>query len=92
MSKFQTMDILKGNRTIDVNQYFSERWEKLEEFKNYFGDHTGTDEKFYNEKHLTLREQQDLFRSFAESLGFSGHDFNDLNIHISFSKKEKETE
>jgi hypothetical protein len=91
MSKFQTMDTLKGNRTIDVNQYFSERWEKLEEVKKYFGDHTGVDEKFYNEKHLTLREQQDLFKTFAESLGFD-RDIKSLDVHISFSKKSEETE
>jgi len=91
MSKFQTIDALKGNRTIDVNQYFSERWEKLEEVKKYFGDNTGVDEKFYTEKHLTLREQQDLFAEFAESLGFN-RDIKSLDIHISFSKKIKETE
>ena len=90
MSKYQTIDLLKGNKTVDVNKYFSERWEKLEEVKNYFGDRTGTDEKFYNEKHLTLREQQDLFAEFAESLGFD-RDIKSLDIHISFSKKSEET-
>jgi hypothetical protein len=91
MSKFQTIDTLKGNKTINVNRYFRERWDKLEEVKNYFGDKTGVDEKFYNEKHLTLREQQDLFAEFAESLGFD-RDIKSLDIHISFSKKSEETE
>ena len=92
MSKFQTIDTLKGNRTIDVNQYFSERWNKLEEVKNYFGSgQTAVDEKFFNEKHYTLREQEDLFRVFAESLGFD-RDIKSLDIHVSFSKKSEETE
>ena len=90
MSKYQTIDTLKGNKTINVNQYFRERWDKLEEVKNYFGDKTGTDEKFYNEKHLNLRAQQDLFAEFAERLGFD-RDIRSLDIHISFSEKSKET-
>jgi hypothetical protein len=93
MSKFQTIDILKGNKTLNVNEYFRERWSKLEETKLYWGgEQTAVDEKFFNEKHYTLREQEGLFRVFAESLGFEGKDFKDLNIHISFSKKSEETE
>ena len=91
MSKYQTLDTLKGNRTINVNQYFRERWDKLEEFKNYFGESTGVDEKFFNGKHYSLREQEDLFRVFAESLGFD-RDIKSLDIHISFSEKSEETE
>ena len=92
MSKFQTIDILKGNKTLDVNEYFRERWEKLEETKRYWGrEQTGVDEKFFNEKHYTLREQEGLFRVFAESLGFD-RDINSLDIHVSFSKKSEETE
>jgi Zn-dependent M32 family carboxypeptidase len=91
MSKYQTLDTLKGNKTINVNEYFRERWGKLEEFKNYFGsEQTGVDEKFFNEKQYTLREQEDLFRVFAESLGFD-RDIKSLDIHISFSKKSEET-
>ena len=92
MSKYQTIDILKGNKTINVNQYFRERWEKLEEIKEEFGkDQTAMDEKFFNEKQHTLREQADLFRVFAESLGFD-RDIKSLDIHISFSEKSEETE
>ena len=88
MSKYQTLDTLKGNKTLNVNEYFKERWEKLEETKRYWGgEQTAVDEKFFNEKHYSLNEQQNLFRSFAESLGFEGKDFKDLDIHISFSNK-----
>ena len=91
MSKFQTMDILKGNKTINVNEYFRERWEKLEETKQYWGgEQTAVDEKFFNEKQHTLREQADLFAEFAKSLGFD-RDIKSLDIHISFSKKSEET-
>jgi hypothetical protein len=91
MSKFQTMDALKGNKTINVNEYFRERWEKLEETKQYWGgEQTAVDEKFFNEKQHTLREQADLFAEFAKSLGFD-RDIKSLDIHISFSKKSEET-
>ena len=92
MSKFQTIDALKGNKTINVNEYFKERWGKLEETKRYWGgEQTAVDEKFFNEKQYTLREQADLFRVFAESLGFD-RDIKSLDIHISFSEKSEETE
>jgi hypothetical protein len=85
------MDILKGNKTINVNEYFRERWEKLEETKQYWGgEQTAVDEKFFNEKQHTLREQADLFAEFAKSLGFD-RDIKSLDIHISFSKKSEET-
>ena len=91
MSKFQTMDALKGNKTINVNEYFRERWEKLEETKQYWGgEQTAVDEKFFNEKQHTLREQADLFAEFAKSLGFD-RDIKSLDIHISFRKKSEET-
>jgi len=90
MSKYQTIDILKGNKTINVNQYFRERWEKLEEIKEEFGKgQTAMDEKFFNEKQHILQKQQDLFRVFSESLGFD-RDIKSLDIHISFSKKLEE--
>ena len=93
MSKYQTLDTLKGKKTLDVNKYFKERRTKLEETKKYWGNgQTAVDEKFFNEKHYSLNEQQNLFRSFAESLGFEGNDFNDLDIHISFSTKENEND
>ena len=92
MSKYQTLDTLKGNKTLNVNEYFKERWEKLEETKRYWGgEQTAVDEKFFNEKQYTLREQADLFRVFAESLGFD-RDIKSLDIHISFSEKSEETE
>jgi hypothetical protein len=92
MSKYQTLDTLKGNKTLNVNEYFKERWEKLEETKLYWGgEQTAVDEKFFNEKQHTLREQADLFRVFAESLGFD-RDIKSLDIHISFSEKSEETE
>jgi hypothetical protein len=85
------MDALKGNKTINVNEYFRERWEKLEETKQYWGgEQTAVDEKFFNEKQHTLREQADLFAEFAKSLGFD-RDIKSLDIHISFSKKSEET-
>ena len=92
MSKYQTIDILKGNKTINVNQYFRERWEKLEEIKEEFGkDQTAMDEKFFNEKQHILVRQQYLFRVFSDSLGFDT-DIKSLDIHISFSKKSEEGE
>ena len=92
MSKYQNIDILQGNKTINVNQQFRERWEKLEEIKEEFGkDQTAMDEKFFNEKQHILVRQQDLFRVFSESLGFDT-DIKSLDIHISFSKKSEEGE
>jgi len=91
MSKYQTLDTLKGNKTLNVHEYFKERWEKLEETKRYWGgEQTAVDEKFFNEKQHTLREQADLFAEFAKSLGFD-RDIKSLDIHISFSKKSEET-
>jgi hypothetical protein len=92
MSKYQTLDTLKGNKTLDVNEYFKNDGSKLEETKRYWGgEQTAVDEKFFNEKHYTLREQEGLFKVFAESLGFD-RDIKSLDIHISFSKKSEETE
>jgi hypothetical protein len=92
MSKYQTIDILKGNKTININEYFEERWKKLEEIKEEFGkDQTATDEKFFNEKQHILRKQQDLIRVFSENLGFD-RDIKSYDIHISFSEKSEEGE
>ena len=91
MSKFQTIDALKGNKTINILKHFRDRSSSLNEFKSQFGsDQTAADEKFFNEKQHQLREQEQLFRSLAESLGFTVP-LHSLDIHISFSKKSEET-
>ena len=91
MSKYQTLDALKGNKIIDIQKHFRDRSCSLDEFKSKFGgDQTAADEKFFNEKQHQLREQEQLFRSLAESLGFTVP-LRSLDIHISFSIKEKET-
>jgi len=90
MSKYQTIDILKGNKTINIKQYFRERRTKLEEIKEEFGkDQTAMDEKFFTSKQFLFNEQENLFRRLAEHLGFD-EDFDSLDIHISFSKKSEE--
>ncbi len=84
--KYETLETLKGNKVLDLNEYLQKQEDDLFHFKQQFNGQTATDEKFFKSKELEHRAQQDLVRSWLDHLGEKSSFMHEYNIKLVVSK------
>lgn len=86
--KYETLETLKGNKVLDINEWIRKQEDDLFHFKQQFDAKTATDEKFFKSKELAIRAQKDLVGSWLEQLDEAGDFMFQYNIKLVVSKKQ----
>ena len=86
--KYETLETLKGNKVLDINEWLQQQEDDLFHFKQQFNAQTATDEKFFKSKELDIRAQKDLVGSWLEQLGEKSSFMREYNIRLVVGKKE----
>lgn len=67
--KYETLETLKGNKVLNIQDWLRKQDDDLHHFKQQFNDQTATDEKFFKSKELAIREQKALVETWLKELG-----------------------
>lgn len=71
MSKYETLEVLKGAKAVNIWEILESRQKDLADFKSKFGqDQTAADEKFFKEKLEKLKQQQQMIEELIMDLGY----------------------
>ena len=87
MSKYETLEVLKGAKAVNIWEVLESRQKDLADFRSKFGqEQTVADQKFFQEKkeHLDLQEQ--MINDFIRDLGYRDRPKN-YKVTILVSKK-----
>ena len=86
--KYETIETLKGNKILDINEWLQQQEDDLFHFKQQFNGQTATDEKFFKSKELEIRAQKDLVRSWIDHLGEKSSFLYEYNIKLVVGKNQ----
>jgi hypothetical protein len=89
-TKYETLESLKGATTIDVFDYLDTRHEELRKIKSSWGKtQTATDEKFFKEKELELRQFKTQLETMILQMGITEpYPIGNCDIKLIVSKKK----
>ena len=71
MSKYETLEVLKGAKAVNIWEVFESRQKELADFKSKFGrEQTVSDQKFFSEKLQKLNQHQEMIEKLIADLGY----------------------
>jgi hypothetical protein len=71
MSKYETLEVLKGAKAVNIWEVLESRQKDLADFKSKFGrEQTIADQKFFSEKLEKLNQHQLMIEELIADLGY----------------------